>query len=52
MSNSADDISVTELSDWDRDIFLAMLDDDDSEPSDALHASVAFYKEWARRNEQ
>lgn len=39
---------VTELSNRDRDIFLALLDNDSSEPSDALLASAESYKEWSR----
>lgn len=42
---------VTELSNRDRDIFMAMLDDD-SHPSDAVLASAQRYKEWAGRREQ
>lgn len=39
---------MTELSDRDRDVFLALLDDDHSRPSEALFASVERYKEWLR----
>lgn len=42
---------VTELTNRDRNLFLAMLDDENAEPSDALLASAERYKEWARRNE-
>lgn len=38
---------VTELSDRDRDLFLALLDDN-AEPSGALMASAEIYKEWLR----
>lgn len=43
---------VTELSNRDRDIFRALLDDDSSEPTEALMASAESYKEWVRRNER
>lgn len=42
---------VTELSSRDRDLFLAMLDDENAQPSDALVASAERYKKWARHNE-
>lgn len=42
---------VTQLSNRDRDIFLAMLDDD-SQPSDALLASAQSYKDWLTRGGQ
>jgi uncharacterized protein (DUF1778 family) len=41
---------VTELSNRDRDMFLAMLDDENAQPSAALLASTERYKEWLRRN--
>jgi uncharacterized protein (DUF1778 family) len=43
---------VTELSNRDRDIFLTLLDNDSSEPTEALLASAESYKEWVRRNER
>ncbi|MGH7194238.1 MAG: DUF1778 domain-containing protein [Candidatus Saccharimonadales bacterium] len=42
---------VTNLSNRDRDLFLAMLDDENAQPSDALVASAERYKKWARHNE-
>lgn len=42
---------VTELSDRDRDLLLAVLDDESAQPSDALVASAERYKKWARPNE-
>ena len=42
---------VTELSNRDRDLFLAMLDDESARPSDALLESAERYKELSRRDE-
>lgn len=43
---------VTDLSNRDRDIFLAMLDDDNSQPSEALMASAQAYKDWVSRGKR
>ncbi|HQU44030.1 MAG: hypothetical protein B7Z73_05035 [Planctomycetia bacterium 21-64-5] len=45
------DHQVTKLTNRDRDIFLAMLDDKDSQPNDALLASVQSYKDWVKGGE-
>ena len=43
---------ITKLSNRDRDIFLAMLDDEHAEPNAALLASVQSYKDWLTRSGQ
>jgi uncharacterized protein (DUF1778 family) len=43
---------VTELTNRDRDIFLALLDDENPHPSDAVMTSAESYKDWVRRNEE
>jgi uncharacterized protein (DUF1778 family) len=39
---------VTELSNRDRDRFLAMLDDDQVRPNKALRAAAKAYRKWAK----